>query len=91
MPGANAATADLEEGLSPLPQASSWARNDNFRSDRRQSVAGASSAEDNLILTPSKLRLDGGSFAAYCTASWLMNFLFAVLLLLKVSEVLIST
>jgi hypothetical protein len=86
MPVNAAATADVEEGRSPSTQGRSSERDVASHSNRRPSAAGALQEEDNLILTPSKLRLDGGSFALYCTASWLMNSLFSLLLLLKVSQ-----
>jgi hypothetical protein len=53
---------------------------------RSNGIAGVDGGE-NLILTPSKLRLYSYVFGPYVTCLWLPNSLFAALLLWKVSNI----
>jgi hypothetical protein len=53
---------------------------------RSNGIAGVDGGE-NLILTPSKLRLYSYVFGPYVTCLWLPNSVFAALLLWKVSIV----
>lgn len=47
--------------------------------------SGTAGEGDNLILTPSKLRLHSFVFGPYITCLWLPNAILATLLLLKAS------
>ena len=90
---AEAAPADIESGLpaallgavrldqpTESPSPSGAGERPRSRASSRGSLVG----DDDLILTPAKLRLDSRVLALYATAMWLMNSVFLALLLFKV-------
>ena len=90
---AEAAPADIESGLpaaligavrldqpTESPPPSGAGERSRSRASSRASLVG----DDDLILTPAKLRLDSRALTLYVTSMWLMNSIFLALLLFKV-------
>lgn len=91
---APAAAPDLESGLAAPAQGNSNGTSGRFGSQQpqegirqpRPSSSGSTNAEgdDELILTPAKLRLDSRVLCSYATAVWLGHAIFCGLLLAQV-------
>lgn len=70
--------------ISTVASTSGHTNGNNAASDAAPAQAATATTESQpVILTPSRLRIDSRVLAAHATSQWLMNSLFAVLILLK--------